>query len=91
MRSDPDFMSNRVFQQISTELSLNELQQKTIEPIVKKHFRITEKIRQKSIPELKTEMDRYQKAVAKQLNSLQATKWDETCAWVRENCYGFKD
>lgn len=91
MRSDPEFQANRTFDHINSKLSLDEKQQKSIKEIVKEHFRITDQIRQKSIPDLKSEMDRYQKAVKSELNDTQGQEWDDICKWVRENCYGFKD
>jgi len=91
IRSNPDYQSDRIFKHMTSKLALTQQQQSSIKPIVKEHFRITDQIREKSIPELQNEMDRYQAAVAKNLTKEQTKIWNETCQWVRENCYGFKD
>ena len=84
MPPGPEYMSRRMVNRIVNELKLSPQQQEQLNPIVQKHMKAMEDIRQEARPKISAEIKQMNEEIASILDDRQKEIWQDNIKRMRE-------
>jgi hypothetical protein len=84
MPPGPEYMSSRMVNRIVRELKLSPQQHELLKPIVQKHMKAMEDVRQEARPKISAEIKQMNEEIASILNDRQKEIWQDNIKRMRE-------